>query len=102
MVDDGFQLLVHPGRVVDVGKELIQFFLSLDAPDGQHAVVLCLKSIGCRAVGDEAAGEAFHGNEAHLMLLAGVDELQLLLAGDIAERELQRLVQAALNGLARH
>ena len=102
LLDDGPQFIVHPGRVVDVGEELVQLGLPLDAPDGQDAIVLGLEGIGGGTVGDEAAGQALHRDEAHLFLLAEFHKFQFLRAGDVAERELQRLVQTALDGFLRH
>ena len=102
MVDDRLDLSGHAGRVVDVGEELVQLLFPLHAPDGQHPVVLGLKGVGGGTVGDEPAGKALHGDKAHVGGLALVDQFQLLLTGNVAERELQRLIQAAVNGLVGH
>ena len=102
MVDDRLDLSGHAGRVVDVGEELVQLLFPLHAPDGQHPVVLGLKSVGGGTVGDEPAGKALHGDKAHVGGLTLVDQFQLLLTGNVAERELQRLIQAAVNGLVGH
>ena len=53
-------------RQVETGKELIQFFLSLDAPDGQHARELGHERHAGAGVGEQAAGQAFHGDELNI------------------------------------
>ena len=100
--DDRRQLCVHPGRVINVGEKLVQLLFPLNAPDGQNALELRFKGIGGGAVGNEAAGQALHGDKTHLMFFAQLYQFQLLLTGNIAERKLQSLVQAALNGFLGH
>ena len=101
-LNDGTDVVGHARRVVDIGEELVQFPFTLHAPDGQNSIELRLKGIGCGAVGDQSTGQALHGDKAHICRLALVHQFQLLLTGDIAERELQRLVQTAVNGLVGH
>ena len=56
---------------MDIGEELPQFALPLDAPDGQHVLILAQPGIGGGGVVDEPAGEPLHGDEAHARLPAG-------------------------------
>ena len=60
------------------------------------------EGVGRGGIGDQPAGQGFHGDKAHVRLFAGLHQLQLLLPGEVAEGELQRLVQAGLDGLVGH
>ena len=74
----------------------------LDAPDGHHVWMLLHKGVAGLRIVQQAAGEALHGDEAHVVLPAQLHQLQVLLRGQIAEGELQRLKIAGLNGLVGH
>ena len=54
------------------------------------------------AVGQDAAAKGLHGHKAHVGRQAIVFQLELRLAGKIGKGELQQVIQAALDGLARH
>ena len=102
LLDDGLQLPVHGGGIVDVGDEFVQLALPLHAPDGQGVVELRLPGVGRGGVGDEPAGEALHGDKAHMALLAQVHQGDVPVRGQVAEGELQGVVQAGGSGLLRH
>ena len=55
--------------------------------------------VGRGGVGDEAAGERFHCDETHTGVFAGFDYLYIALGCEIAERELQRLIEPGLDSL---
>ena len=74
----------------------------LHAPDGHHALLLCHPGSSREAVANESARHALHGDKAHLLRTAFSDKFHLLLAGKVAERELQGLVKSRVNGLVRH
>ena len=86
----------------DVGDKLVQLTLLLHAPNGQGVVELGLPGIGSRRVGDQAAREALHGDKAHALLLAQVHQGDVPVSGQVAEGELQGVVQAGGSGLFRH
>ena len=70
----------------------------MTSADGQRLMQLLSGGDGGRTL-QQAAGEALHGDEAHVVLPAQLHQLQVLLRGQIAEGELQRLKIAGLNGL---
>lgn len=80
-------------------KPLVELLLALHAPDGQHARELRHERHAGVSVGEQAAGQAFHGDEADVALLAQGDQLKLAVGGKVAERVLQRFVQAAFHAL---
>ena len=94
--------VLHSGGILCVREELVQLLLPLDAPDGQGVLKLGLPGVGCGGVGDEPAGKAFHGDEAHVVLSAQVHQVDVPLGGQIAEGELEGLVEAGAHGLLRH
>ena len=51
---------------------------------------------------DEASGEAFHGDEAHVVCLALLDEGQFFVGCQVGEGELEGFVEAAVDGFVRH
>ena len=86
-------------RTVLVGKELIQFGLSLNAPDRRHMGKLRLIHIGisaCRII-DQASGKTFHRDKSHIFFPAHLYDLEILFRSQIRKRELHRLVQAGFN-----
>ena len=88
-----------PGRQI---QPLVQLPLVLDAPDGHHVRVLLHEGIAGLGVVQQAAGQALHGDEAHVVLPAQLHQLQILLRGQVAEGELQRLEVAGFDGLMGH
>ena len=80
-------------------KPLIELFLALHAPDGQHARELGHERHAGAGVSEQAAGQAFHGDKADVALLAQGNQLKLAVGGKVAERVLQRFVQAAFHAL---
>ena len=81
---------------------MVQFLLALHAPDRYNALLL-RHPCRCReAVANETSCHALHRDESHVFLAALPDQLQLLLSGKIAERELQRLIKSGVNRLVRH
>ena len=74
----------------------------LDAPDGHHAGILPHEGVARLGVVQKAAGEALHGDIAHVGLGAVLHQPQLLLGGEVAEGELQGLKVPGGNGLLGH
>ena len=71
----------------------------LDAPDGHHVGVLPHKGVAGLGVVEESAGEALHGDVAHVGFAAVLHQPQLLLGGQVAEGELQGLEVPGGDGL---
>ena len=94
MLDHRRDLLRHDRRMFDVGNELIQFPLSLHAPDRQHILVLCLKRVRRSRIVDQSSRERFHCDKSHSRLLALLHQFDVLLCRQIAERELKRLIKS--------
>ena len=84
---------------MDIGEELPQFALPLDAPDGQHVLILGQPGIGGGGVVDEPAGEPLHGDEAHARLPAGLRHRDVLVRGQVAEGELKGVVAVSYTHL---
>ncbi len=80
------------------GQKLVQLPFSLDSPDGEHMVILQHIGVGSRGVVDKTSCESFHGDKAHVRRLTFFHKLQLLVRGQIAEGELQRVVESAVDG----
>ncbi len=74
----------------------------LDSPDRKHTRILGKKGIGSSRVGDQTAGQGFHGDKAHIMLLTAPDQAKLWFAGEIAEGKLQGIIETRVNGLLSH
>ena len=86
----------------NVGNKLIQLFFALYTPDRKHVVVLCLKRVGCPRICDKTAGKRFHGNESHIFFFTFFHQRNILIAREIAERELQSLIKTGFDRLIRH
>ena len=84
--------------VVLIREPLVQLALLLDAPDRRH-LVLRQPGVGRVGVGDEAAGESFHADEAHVGLEGATHDVEVGVGGQIAEGVLEGLVEAALYSL---
>ena len=102
LLDKGCHLGGHLRSIVHVGEPFLQLGFSLDSPDGKDIVKLGHERHGGVGVGDEAAGQTLHGDEAHVLLLTDPDQLDILLIAQIAERKLHRLIQAGLCRLQGH
>ena len=76
--------------------------LPLHAPDGKHVVKLIQPGVAGSGVTEQTTGQALHGDEAHVVLLAQSHQLQILLRCQVAEGKLQRLIEPGLNGLVGH
>ena len=100
--DDSGQLVGQGGGIFDVAQELVQLAFLLNAPDGQHPRKLSKKSVSGGGIGDQAAGEGLHGDEAHVLFPAQLHQLQIGLGGQVAEGELEGLIQPGLDGLLRN
>ena len=85
-----------------ISKKFIQFLFSLHAPDRKHIIILRCMSVSSRGVGDQSAGQGFHGNKSHICLLTSLYKLLLFLRCQITERKLQRFIQTAFDGLLCH
>ena len=81
---------------------MLQLFFFLDAPNGHGVGELLEKGIGCLGAGDEAAGKGLHGDKAHVVFGAQLDQVQIRLGRDMGDGELQRVIQAGLHRLLRH
>ena len=101
-VDDGLEVGGECGGGVLVGEPLVELALALDAPDGCHVVVLGEEGVGGGGVGDESAGEAFHGDEAHAGLAGALDDVELFAGGEVGEGVLEGFVEAAFDGFDGH
>ena len=84
LLDKGSDLRVQGGRLVHVGKPLFQLGHFLNAPDGKHIVELGHEGKGSPGVIDEASGQPFHGDEAHVMFFTKLNQIKLLLRGEVA------------------
>ena len=58
-----------------------------------------LEGIGSGGIGNQPAGQCFHGNKAHIFFFAARNNFYVFFCGKVAEGELQRFVQPAVNGL---
>ena len=83
-------------------QPLIEFLHLLDAPDGHDVVIAVHERVAGAGVREHAAGEALHGDIAHIGLFAFFGQREIALGGDVAERELQRLEEAGGDALLRH
>ena len=87
--------------MVHIGEPFLKLGLPLDAPDRQHVVVFCHKCHRGVGVIDETAREALHCDEADVVFLAFADKRNLPVGCEIAERELDCLVEAGGDGILR-
>ena len=99
LFDQGREFFVHGRGIGDVAEELIQLMLTLDAPQGQHAVILGQVCVGRPGIVDQTAGQGLHGKEAHACFPAQLHNLQIGFGGEIAEGELEGFIEAGLDGL---
>ena len=102
MVDNRLKLRRQGRGIVDVGQKLVQLPLPLDAPDGQGVGIAGLEGVGRGGAGDQSPGQGLHGDEAHVFPAAVLHQPDLLRGGQIAEGELDGVVQAGLHGLPGH
>ena len=101
-VDDGLQLWRQLGIPLRQLQPLVQLPLVLDSPDGHHVIVLLHKGVAGLGVVQHTAGEALHGDKAHVCPLTVLHQGIVRLRGEIAERELERFKIAGVYGVSRH
>ena len=101
-LDAGTHVVGEDRGIALEGDELVELALALDAPDGLDMGKLRQVGVGSGGMVDEAAGEALHGDEAHVVVFAQVDEVQLFVGCQVGEGELERFVEAAVDGLVGH
>lgn len=70
----------------------------LDAPDRKQVIILGGESICSGSIGNQAAGQRFHGDKTDIFLFAGVCQSQIGITAEIAEWELQGVIQVGVNG----
>ena len=82
------------GRVLLESQEFIQFPFPLDTPDRHHMFKLRQVGVGGCCVGDEAAGQGFHGDKAHLVGFAHLHYFKVIFGSQVGERKLQCFVKS--------
>ena len=98
LFDDGAELAVQRDPLLRIGEEVPQLAFLLDAPDGDHIVILGEEGIGRPGAGQQPAAHPLHGDEAHVVFLTDPDELQILVGGQVAQGKLDGVEQAAFGG----
>ena len=102
LLDALAHLVVELGRIALERDKLVQLAFALYAPDRLHIGKLGQVGVCRGGVVDKSACKGFHTDEADVLLGTLVDERQLLVRSQVGEGKLQRLVQAAVDGLLGH
>ncbi len=102
VLDASPHLVVEHRRIVLERDKLVELALALYAPYRLHVGELGDVGVGRGGMVYQTAGERLHGDESHVARLAVAHQLQLLVGGQVGERELQRLVESRLDGLVSH